>query len=404
MPEDRQNRFNLTAVSLYVVPVVVWALLLLFSFNWNLSSLKESTRNLATEKGRMVFSVIEATREWNAKHGGVYVPVTGQSPSNPYLVVEEKDFKTPSGRALTMINPAYMTRQLAGIMAGTRLNIHLTSLKPLNPGNKATEWERLALESFERGKRERLEIVPSEKGLRFSYMAPLLVKKVCLQCHAVQGYKEGDIRGGIHVSFPVAGLYRAEERAVGGLFNVHLIVFVLLSLLSSVAVFRTEKLVTHLKQEREQRDAIIEKKTQALSLEIEVRKRSEAKLKQLSTTDELTGIGNRRVLTVELAREFSRSIRYLEPLSVMMMDLDKFKVVNDQYGHEVGDRVLKHFASQVQGFLRETDLFARYGGEEFTILMPGTGAQGGGQLAERIRQAVSEMEVPVGLDEPISVT
>ncbi len=273
--EDRAIRsFRLwTAIAVYAVPIVIWAALVLWSYTWNIDGLKANSHNLALEKGRMVFSVIEATRMWNASHGGLYAPTTDVSPSNPYLAVKEKDIISPSGQPLTLINPAYMTRQLAAIMAMGDINIHLTSLKPINPGNAPTEWERQSLLSFENGVKETLDTLSSSKGQSYAYMAPLLVKKPCMKCHAVQGYEVGDIRGGIRVSFPVTALNTAEHAAIEKLKNVHLIVFILMTVLSSSAIAWARYLIINLRQERNSRDDIITERTQALQYEVGVKNR-----------------------------------------------------------------------------------------------------------------------------------
>jgi len=86
------------------------------------------------------------------------------------------------------------------------------------------------------------------------------------------------------------------------------------------------------------------------------------------------------------------------------MDLDHFKRFNDEYGHEVGDRILRQFAKTITAAMRETNLAARFGGEEFVILLPDTGAKACLVVAERIRQAVARMLVPPGTDKPLQLT
>jgi len=152
-------------------------------------------------------------RRWATLHGGVYVPVTAQTPANPYLKHAERDIVTPSGRRLTLMNPAYMTRQIHELSrtSGNAPLGHITSLKPLRPENAPDPWEAKALASFQQGVPEAGEFV----GSYYRYMRPLTVEKPCLSCHAVQGYREGDLRGGISVSVPVAELLGAlaHERA-----------------------------------------------------------------------------------------------------------------------------------------------------------------------------------------------
>jgi len=107
-----------------------------------------------------------------------------------------------------------------------------------------------------------------------------------------------------------------------------------------------------------------------------------------STTDSLLGIYNRRYLEKRLHEEFFRSKRYEFPLSVLMVDIDFFKQVNDRFGHQVGDQVLKRLAELLVLTVRESDVVARYGGEEFLLVMPHTKGVDGHRLAERLRFAV----------------
>ncbi len=111
-------------------------------------------------------------------------------------------------------------------------------------------------------------------------------------------------------------------------------------------------------------------------------------------TDALTGLANRRLLDSTLTSRWQtggRNNRKVRQLSVLMLDLDHFKHVNDAHGHEVGDQVLKAFAARAGKLLRAPDLFARYGGEEFTVLLPDTDARTAFLIAERIRAAIADM-------------
>ncbi|BAZ94788.1 uncharacterized protein FOKN1_2414 [Thiohalobacter thiocyanaticus] len=117
------------------------------------------------------------------------------------------------------------------------------------------------------------------------------------------------------------------------------------------------------------------------------------KLVQLSRTDMLTDIANRRAFMDTLAEEYQRARRYGHPFTVLMIDLDHFKAVNDRYGHEGGDAALKAFSQTIKPMLRHTDQFARMGGEEFALLLPESGLDEAMQLAERIGQAVAAIEV-----------
>lgn len=114
---------------------------------------------------------------------------------------------------------------------------------------------------------------------------------------------------------------------------------------------------------------------------------------KMATTDALTGVANRRQLFKQGGRDFARALRYGTPLTVMMLDIDKFKSVNDRWGHSAGDKVIVDMARHMSRQLRAADLGARLGGEEFAVILPDTGLEGGMQLAERIRHAVEASEV-----------
>jgi diguanylate cyclase (GGDEF)-like protein/PAS domain S-box-containing protein len=111
-------------------------------------------------------------------------------------------------------------------------------------------------------------------------------------------------------------------------------------------------------------------------------------LERLATTDPLTGLANRRAFMVRAGEEIERAARHGRPLSVVMIDVDHFKAINDRHGHEAGDRVLARVADMVRATIRKAaDFAARFGGEEFVLLLPETPVGGAWALAERIREA-----------------
>jgi two-component system, cell cycle response regulator len=135
---------------------------------------------------------------------------------------------------------------------------------------------------------------------------------------------------------------------------------------------------------------------------------TQRKLTEQAITDELTGLKNRRAFDERLVEEFHRAQRYTDPVSLIMLDLDNFKDVNDRFGHPFGDAVLRGAAEQIRSSTRDPDICARYGGEEFAVILPKTHLSGALSVAERIWKQLSEREylppVEGGTVAPIHVT
>lgn len=123
----------------------------------------------------------------------------------------------------------------------------------------------------------------------------------------------------------------------------------------------------------------------------------------ISTVDALTKVFNRRYFMLQLESEFKRRERYETPLSFLMIDIDYFKKLNDNYGHQVGDDVLRHLGGIIKDAVRDTDVPGRYGGEEFCILLPQTDMEGALSLAGRLHERVHNEEFPSGAG-PLHVT
>jgi two-component system cell cycle response regulator len=122
----------------------------------------------------------------------------------------------------------------------------------------------------------------------------------------------------------------------------------------------------------------------------------EHELEQLAYRDELTGLANRRFAVRQLHAEISRARRHDQQLSVVILDADRFKSLNDRHGHLAGDEILRGLAERLRGRLREEDVVARFGGEEFLVILPDTGEEGARAVAEDLRAAVAAEPLPVG--------
>lgn len=233
-----------------VILLLLWLTIIALSLLWNWHGNNKLAVRIARAEARATFDKDTVYRMWSASHGGVYVPITSETPPNPHLAhIKERDIETPSGRRLTLINPAYMTRQaheLGRKEYGYRG--HITSLNPIRPENAPDPWEKQALESFEQGNKESTIRAEFDDGPYLRFMRPFVTQQGCLKCHGQQGYELGDIRGGISVSVPMAP-YRAHVReqfavVVWG----HLLFFVL----GVVAIFLGVKALLRREHKRNQ--------------------------------------------------------------------------------------------------------------------------------------------------------
>ncbi len=371
-------------------PLLLWGVIVAWSFQSNVDSMIQHHFEVATHDARNIFQVVELTRLWNARHGRVYVPVTERTQPNPYLAVPHRDVSTVDGQELTMVNPAFMTRQLSELLSMTRggVSFHITSLKPIRPANKADAWETDALLQFEQGIEEVVERLISEESDLFRYMAPLVVKPACMKCHEKQGYETGQVRGGISVTLQSGPFFASLDGRVEREFYNHLLIYLLVAGLFVLFLEKVRRQWLALEALEESQEKIIKERTR--------------KLEQLATHDPLTGLYNRNAMNTFLSREFSRSARYGHPLTMLMVDLDHFKEVNDEHGHLAGDMALTYVASILAESVRKTDTVARFGGEEFIMLMPEMGADEAERFAERLREKIASQ--PISLQSGVRLT
>ena len=324
------------------------------------------------DQGRAFFSEIVNTRHWIAHHGGVYVPLDTAGEVNKYLKNIEgvEAVIECGGREYTLKNPALVTRELSesNRRSGGRVGYKITSLILMNPGNAADEFESDALRRFEQGEKVVSTISEQDGKTYYRYMAPLMTTEACLKCHVKQGYKVGDIRGGIAVSIPAGDVERELHQArvymvIGG---ISVIVLVVLSI-----VYISRHFIKDLQA-------------------------ANTMLEEMALFDSMTKLYNRLTGMSMLKKEIARAGRDGRPLCVAILDIDHFKKVNDTYGHTIGDEVLVAMARTLQGHVRESDLACRYGGEEFLLIMPDTGRDDAATVVSRLLEKVRDMSVETG--------
>lgn len=329
---------------------------------------KHYAEDIATKQAEMFFDHTVLQQQWNSLHGGVYMPITEQNQPNPYLQIPYRDLEVVEGPKLTMVSPVTMANQFAEIeRKKTGVRFHITSLNPLRPENKADAWESEALMAFKRGETSRKDIATIGKDRFYRYMAPLKVDDNCTQCHAQQNLRLGENYGGISVSIPAASIDEYIGSRMDQLGFTHIIIGIsgLVALL--IAYFTHQKMTRRLDKAKRHL--------------------------QLAYLDVLTQLPNRRYYDFFVNREWKRAMRQGYPLSMIMIDIDFFKIYNDKLGHIQGDHCLQQVAKTMRRYFRRAgDLIARYGGEEFCVVAACDDEQIE-QLAEILRKSVEDMQL-----------
>lgn len=204
---------------------LVWTLLVLLSFITNNSVNLKQSKQLLHKEAVANFDKDQAFRMWGTKHGGLYVPITEETPPSPYMAhIPKRDISTPSGKKLTLLNPAYMTRQLMDDyeqLYGIKGKI--TGLVLLRPENAPDEWEKQALRKLQAGAEEVIEENSIDGVPHLRIMRPMYMKTGCDKCHGHLGFKTGDFRGGVSLSVPATPYIEARQDALASLITSHAI-------------------------------------------------------------------------------------------------------------------------------------------------------------------------------------
>ncbi|MBF0191346.1 MAG: PAS domain S-box protein [Magnetococcales bacterium] len=266
----------------WAVPFLIWTGILLASYWWNVANLDRQGIDLGVNRGRMVFQFVETVRLWNAGHGGVFVPTTATTQPNPYLDPKDRDLLTDKGESLTRLNPAYMTRQIGEVALQTGyMSLHLTSLRPLRPENAPDPWESDALRSFENGTHERISLTDNDPP-RFRFMAPLITHESCLGCHAHQGYRVGDVRGGLSITFPASDILEAMNDQKRVVLIYHGVAWLFWSALSLLLLMQMRTTMLRLQSENERQESLVAARTAELVTEMRHRQHVDDQLRTIT--------------------------------------------------------------------------------------------------------------------------
>ena len=372
-------------VFLFLLSIILGTTFIIYYINISKIQYVELSQRTLKQEAIAHFQNMIDTRVWNAKHGGVYVKANPTIKPNKYL--KDNHTYTIDNELLIKINPAWMTRQISEISnKNGDYYYRITSLKPINPDNRADAFESEALFFFEKNRKEKY-YTKFEKN-SFNFMGALEVKQACLECHEEQGYRLGDVRGGLRVTMPLHN-YNDKIKLIksNSLSLTAAVIFIALFLSIIVvyfinSIYRRQETIESLNINLEDR---IKSRTEELEDSVK-------KLNELATIDFLTKIPNRRYFFELGHKLFSLAKRDKTDFALIIIDIDFFKKVNDEYGHFIGDEILKIVSTTIQDNIRTSDLVARIGGEEFIVLLNETSCDGAYIIAEKLREIVKEVK------------
>lgn len=249
----------------------------------------------------------------------------------------------------------------------------------LNDDFKKNAWDRLSRDQS----KPYMQFLDSAQGLTLRYAIADVMRPACVDCHNThpqspfRHWKQGDLRGVLEISLPIEGMNQQINDEMANIRLIYSLVGLVIVAGFVLAIHRVK---------------LAEKSLLQRSAELSV---ANQRLKDLSERDTLTQIANRRCYDNRLSLEIAAAKRSGAPLSMLLFDVDYFKLYNDGYGHEQGDEVLKQIAVIASDcMLRETDLLARYGGEEFVAILPSTDGEGAVSIAENLRARIEAAAIP----------
>ncbi len=351
-----------THFSYFAITLII-SLLIGYSYYWNITNIQDENIKLAYTEAKANWNKDDAFRKWSTRHGGVYVKPSERTPPSPSLAnLPNRDLVTRDGTQLTLMNPAYMMRQMTQEFEELYgIKGKVTGKLQLNSINKPDPWQLKVLNLFES---ENLSEYVEETRINgepfIRYMRPLYMEEGCIQCHGVLGFKVGDLRGGVSVSVPLAPYISSAQSTQQGVLAAHLVIWLIAIITISFFIFVIRRLL-----KQSEFDAL---------------------------HDELTQLSHIKLFRNRVDQRLSQYHRYQDcNFTVCIIDLDSFKHVNDVHGHHVGDQLLVELATRFRKLLRSGDTIARWGGDEFIFLLDNTkDVHKAIKVIERIRLVLRE--------------
>ena len=345
--------------------IICWSAILAGLYFWAINAELSHHNKLIELKAAALGRQTQSLRRWVGGHGGVYVETGGDvAPLDSLSALTERDIQTESGRKITLLNSPSLLRRIVKEFEGSSSDrIRLIAYNPINPSGKPDPWEMSNLELLQKGQKEIREMVEKDGKMVFRLLYPIKLQPKCIKCHGDWKKTNRKVVGGLSVVVDKTPYDRSYGELVKKLSMGYLGLWffgVIGLLLFDVSGAKLLK-----------------------------------KIEYTSIHDKLTGLRNRGAIERRLHDELKLAERYNKPFSILLLDIDHFKQVNDQYGHHIGDETLRIVGNLLRQHIRETDISGRYGGEEFLILAPNTDLESSIILAQRILQGFHNSKVPL---------
>jgi two-component sensor histidine kinase len=228
----------------FLILIAAWTILSYSNISNQIKNYEAGIINIATKEADLAYTKDSLYRKWVSMHGGIYVKVSEKLEPNPYLsFIENRDIVTKDGEVLTLVNPAYMTRMVFELGGADSIQGHLTSENLYNPINAPDEWEKKALKAIMQTGEPYAEKSYMNDKLYLRFMRPFVTEEGCLKCHSMQGYKLGDIRGGISVDVPLDVYYKAFDKEMENIWRHNIMVWLFGAVILAIIYFKFRKLL-----------------------------------------------------------------------------------------------------------------------------------------------------------------
>ena len=321
--------------------VYILILLILISLIWNLFLVSDKTRS-------QVYSLADAAlikdmsyRSFVSNIGGVYIKKESDVKPNSLLYhIKNNEITSSDGEKLTLLNSTYFMRMVYenDTKNPSSIKSHVSGTFPLNPENKANPWEKNAFKHFENGKKEHSSFDTINGKNYFNLIRPRYAKAKCLSCHTNHQYREGDLMGGVSVSIDY-DYYQEKAIFHSTVLILGHIIFAIIGLFTIRYYYK--KISSH-----------------------------EIALKYSNNYDQLTNLPNREQFSHLLEKFLIKSQTNGIHGAILLIDLDRFKNINDSLGHHIGNQLIKLVAQRLYQIIGTDGVISRLGGDEFAILIP----------------------------------